>query len=62
MIGRILCLLGFHDKFSHAEDNGFQVPPRSHYLHPARWPGYEVETFFEWTRTRCRRCDWRFPQ
>lgn len=57
----LLChLLKIHVEFSHAQDHGFGSPPKDHPFHPSN--GDPSALFGEWTRLRCRHCNWTFPK
>ena len=59
----LLCVVGCHDKFSHAEDYAYTPPPEGHLCHPSSSDSRTVvrSRFVEWTSLRCRRCAWRYP-
>jgi hypothetical protein len=60
---RILCIIGFHDMRSWAEDHGYAAPPLHHHCHPRLpdTPEMMVQRFKEWTRLRCRHCSRTYP-
>lgn len=62
LFGRILCMLGFHELHSYAENENFKEPPPGHECRLEKGDDSSViaAKFKSWTMLRCRRCSWTY--